>query len=966
MALCWSNALFLLFIISTHANATTTLPTELATFVPSCARDCFQSFLDTNYGSTACDKTRSLDCLCRTKSKSGYTIGEGAVQCILSAQSVGTCTTDETKGKVFSRIGSLKASINVGIDSAIQAYVMCDGKDKALPNTHATLTATLVVATSMPTSATRTSSKSNFSASTTVTASTTRPSSTTASSLITSTNLVTTSPTNTEVQPTNTANADASAVSQTSRPLTKEQIIGVSVGGSVFGVIAIAGFIFMLCCLRRRKARKARDSDMLPFQLDPSKSNNGFRKIEPKIRGPGGTVNGIAGKVTPQIPPRIDTTSPNMFSRRSIMPAMIGVAVSPDSKFSTEEKERRKSKLLPEKPALSLLMPPPPGKQNNGLSFSQPMPVAQSAVSRQSTATQFEEDFDDSADTAVAADDSWGSSDRTLQPASTGNWKSIRPINPPRPGPAANSAFFVTGGDGNHWRPGQATTTTNAPVAPEYYIKPLNITRGPVGSFSQPRRPDDYPSRTQNLPPHQQQQQSNKPKLQLNTVAKEPDRSSSIYDGRTSLPTSENGRNSNPRPNSLMGSRARRSYKSTGPYDRQQSTGSLTSFETNDSAVVSPEDWGPPNAKPVLTVKTDAERRRTLTGLPLDLSPVVESPPSGRSPVSYPKIPARGRLSQDTIRMVPPPKQPDFSAIFSSGLAGGKSSPITNSPIVVSPIQQTPIEGNMKPWRAAEIQAQRDRERNKMSIEVGMSQGPPQNQQQNQSQNQQKQYPQRLQSLKVGTGQIWPARGNIAPPPPRIQLPRQQGVSRQEYLAPSARFNFVPPPGRSNTQPYNYQDYQNQGPTQYQAYQQPQRQNTAPTNSFTGQNQNQMQRPSQNLNPLSSNPSLTHTRSSSQASFQSQTSTSSSLLAKRRGEQKAQALNLTTGDGQRRGENGKWRVLGQDEIKNAKSEGWRPMTGSNERERESGLGSGDLPRTPGWVPKLTPTRRGDELFLSVQ
>jgi hypothetical protein len=43
------------------------------------------------------------------------------------------------------------------------------------------------------------------------------------------------------------------------------------------------------------------------------------------------------------------------------------------------------------------------------------------------------------------------------------------------------------------------------------------------------------------------------------------------------------------------------------------------------------------------------------------------------------------------------------------------------------------------------------------------------------------------------------------------------------------------------------------------------------------------------------------------------------------------------------------------------------MTGSNERERDGyGYSEGELPRTPGWVPKLTPTRRGDELFLSVQ
>lgn len=96
--------------------------------------------------------------------------------------------------------------------------------------------------------------------------------------------------------------------------------------------------------------------------------------------------------------------------------------------------------------------------------------------------------------------------------------------------------------------------------------------------------------------------------------------------------------------------------------------------------------------------------------------------------------------------------------------------------------------------------------------------------------------------------------------------------------------------------------------------------------------------------------------------------------------------------------NGKWRVLGQEEIKNAKSEGWRPMTGAKNStatgaNRETGAsggngasegddrdrivevkldrdwdwgGEGELPRTPGWVPKLTPTRRGDELFLSVQ
>jgi hypothetical protein len=74
--------------------------------------------------------------------------------------------------------------------------------------------------------------------------------------------------------------------------------------------------------------------------------------------------------------------------------------------------------------------------------------------------------------------------------------------------------------------------------------------------------------------------------------------------------------------------------------------------------------------------------------------------------------------------------------------------------------------------------------------------------------------------------------------------------------------------------------------------------------------------------------------------------------------------------------NGKWRVLGKDEQEEAKKSNWRPMLGSGsgrgEDKGEYEMRTGqqfertELPNTPGWVPKLTPTRRGDELFLSVQ
>lgn len=107
------------------------------------------------------------------------------------------------------------------------------------------------------------------------------------------------------------------------------------------------------------------------------------------------------------------------------------------------------------------------------------------------------------------------------------------------------------------------------------------------------------------------------------------------------------------------------------------------------------------------------------------------------------------------------------------------------------------------------------------------------------------------------------------------------------------------------------------------------------------------------------------------------------------------------------GKNG-WRVLDREDRERAKEAGWRPQIvgrvanintgaanggggrnaqnpgGGNTQNggggggmlspKSAGLGreyggyesaESDLPRTPGWVPRLTPTRRGDELFLSV-
>jgi len=84
-------------------------------------------------------------------------------------------------------------------------------------------------------------------------------------------------------------------------------------------------------------------------------------------------------------------------------------------------------------------------------------------------------------------------------------------------------------------------------------------------------------------------------------------------------------------------------------------------------------------------------------------------------------------------------------------------------------------------------------------------------------------------------------------------------------------------------------------------------------------------------------------------------------------------------DEEKKRQHAKWRVLKENDIELAKSPTWRPMLGSGGGEgRGDGEGSRrmgremqserttEIGREPGWVPRLTPTRRGDELFLSVQ
>ncbi|KXJ90931.1 hypothetical protein Micbo1qcDRAFT_204969 [Microdochium bolleyi] len=86
-------------------------------------------------------------------------------------------------------------------------------------------------------------------------------------------------------------------------------------------------------------------------------------------------------------------------------------------------------------------------------------------------------------------------------------------------------------------------------------------------------------------------------------------------------------------------------------------------------------------------------------------------------------------------------------------------------------------------------------------------------------------------------------------------------------------------------------------------------------------------------------------------------STASSLLAKRVGNDRAAALALDPMNAAAAGRKQPWRRQGDTGA---------GFLSPEDAGLASPLGTGVLPMTPGWRPRLTPTRRGDDLYLNVQ
>ncbi len=390
MALHIWPLLCLLFPLSSSAGPLSTvssLSPFLTALVPACAHGCLRSFVADSFPSSTCRHPFDLECVCTRDSKTGLTLGEGALRCLASA-----CSKNST-----------------AISKAVLVYEACSQFPNAKQMTHQTLTATHVTVktihspqahtstmadeeTDLPvfpssinrpppisTSAitdspyptgiiTDTSIPSTASITTFDEPSTTTEASFTTPSTITSSIIPTTTS-----QSLATSTATAAAVAPAQQALTKPQIAGVTVGS-----IAAAGLVFgllaLVFCLRDRKKRR-RGSDASfgndKIVIDPPRTPSppppsvpAFEDVEYGLRevGAGQPIQTQAAIARPQ-------SNRWSFWRKNVKPEEIGVAVAqnplpqtthdhpPLTPMSAASYETT-SRLLPDKPTWSLYPPP--------------------------------------------------------------------------------------------------------------------------------------------------------------------------------------------------------------------------------------------------------------------------------------------------------------------------------------------------------------------------------------------------------------------------------------------------------------------------------------------------------------------------------------------------------------------------------------------------------------------------------
>lgn len=315
------------------------LPQALISAVPNCAVSCLQVFARTNYPGSTCANTSELHFLCTQDNTSDLTIGEAAVQCVVSF-----CRGED--------------QTNVG------AYNVCIGVQGARPNTAQTITATLIGTST--TSATMDNLPQTIS----------NPATTQHVSMIVMdtgtpgvpTTLATAISSGSSTAQSTTPYSTAGAVAMPNQGgrqagLGTAQIVGIAVGGAAIAVGVFALLMFIFCIRKRRQdkrrsQRKSRIIETTPppnYQAPPKEESSTFATNSNSL--PVAAPNGRF--YAPQQP--VDEKR-RSFWRKSIKPEEIGVAVSPralgDVSPISASSQHSISRLLPMFPNRALMPAP--------------------------------------------------------------------------------------------------------------------------------------------------------------------------------------------------------------------------------------------------------------------------------------------------------------------------------------------------------------------------------------------------------------------------------------------------------------------------------------------------------------------------------------------------------------------------------------------------------------------------------
>ncbi|KAK4104094.1 hypothetical protein N658DRAFT_242099 [Parathielavia hyrcaniae] len=944
------------------AAQTTNISSEILNFVPTCAQKCFESFISANFDSGICGNSPALQCLCRQRGSSGHTIGEGAAACVAGEGMHGACQGQD------------------GIsDASTTAYNMCVGVSRAESRTHTSLvpiyiatpggTGPLIVPT-----ATQTATGTGTATETTATPTSTVSLPAGDESSSTTTTPAPASATST-LTPTTTASSETS---ESQSQLNSSQITGIALGCTavlVFGIL----LVLLARCIRKRRFG---DLEAGFSRMRDSKSFGKTKKNRPvthsgplEISSPLPRVHVERDPLYPHWQPQVPGKQAGLGLAISPPVARGGVFVKPlPALASAASSPRRPTPAADPVPVpVPAPAPPPPTVRNVVLGpapkakappaeRSPPKPalaltipqgqkrvVRVPADPRDSVVTEFAEDGEGDIAPGTAV---WRPPATDPQSATTmyfadrgGNWilrntparrpeagTSRRVSVPARPAvqEVAAAPVEVELPSPDHKTRAERAKDAYGGFSPDAVVSPLRLPRkpGPAERLGSPIAFRDQRREPQLSSPGLSARLS----LSAETIQSELEHAKSRAPDLYFTMTREN--------RDLTGGRSRR--RSTRRASRRVSQESATSIESaaDGEDAIEDEPQG-------------------------DLSPVAESPHTpispGKSPVKYPKI-RKQNAAQQAIPSCNAP-EPDLLSPahrYNVWHPPGRSSPTgsgsfpTNSR-TAAPADPRRSNGPARPWNAPEIRPRDPGQPRTGSPETrrGLAStsssafSPPPNE------NNKYQYRQRQQQV-ANPAFYW----NHQPSPSTAQPPTTTTRARPPYELPaSVGAGGNARPGRYDTTPQ--QQYRRPTPQRFPTTD-PRQQLPTPADTPLSQQLKPQQKQSQP-------PAVA-------AAAAGDTSSQSSLLAKRRGADKAAALALvhsnvgagarTTSTATTTSSGGKGKGNDNNRAGGGGNEEKRGRKGRGGWTREEEYGP--VPITPGWVPELTPTRRGGDLYLNVR